>query len=113
MQWMNQIGMLKISHQARVKFSIGNYVDAVDCAVVPLSACHLLLGKPWQFDLDVTHRGHSNNFSFIHKVVSHVFKPTIKSTIMVVSFPTLKKEEEASSYTDPKVKDGFGSRRRE
>jgi hypothetical protein len=33
MQWMNQSGMLKITHKARVKFSIGNYIDTVDCDV--------------------------------------------------------------------------------
>jgi len=47
MQWMNQSGTLKITHRARVKFSVGNYVDSVDCNVVPMSACHLLLGRPW------------------------------------------------------------------
>ena len=65
MQWMNQSGTLKITHRARVKFSMGNYVDSVDCNVVPMNACHLLLGRPWQFDLDATHGGHSNTYSFI------------------------------------------------
>jgi hypothetical protein len=44
MQWMNQSGMLKITHKARVKFSIANYIDTVDCDIAPLSACNLLLG---------------------------------------------------------------------
>jgi hypothetical protein len=30
--------MLKIADKARVKFSIGNYVDRVDYAVAPLSS---------------------------------------------------------------------------
>ena len=47
MQWTNQSGTLKITHKARVKFSIGTYTDIVDCDVAPLSACHLLLGQPW------------------------------------------------------------------
>ena len=60
MQWMNQGGTLKIMHRARVKFLVGNYTDTVDCDVVPMNACHLLLGRPWQFDLDATHKGRSN-----------------------------------------------------
>jgi hypothetical protein len=60
MQWMNQGGTLKIMHRARVKFLVGNYTDIVDCDVVPMNACHLLLGRPWQFDLDATHKGRSN-----------------------------------------------------
>jgi hypothetical protein len=46
MQWMNQSGILKITHKTRVKFSISNYIDTVDCDVSPLSACHSLLGRP-------------------------------------------------------------------
>jgi hypothetical protein len=42
-QWMNQSGTLKITHKVRVKFSIGNYFDTMDCDVAPMSACHLLL----------------------------------------------------------------------
>ena len=48
---------LKITYKAWVKFSIGAYMDSVDCDVVPVSACHLLLGRPWQFDLNATHEG--------------------------------------------------------
>ena len=43
MQWMNQSGTLKITHKARIKFSVANCVDTVDCDIAPLSACHLLL----------------------------------------------------------------------
>ena len=64
---MNQSGTLKITHKVRVKFSIGNYVDSVDCDVAPMTACHLLLGRPWQFDVDATHGGRSNHYSFEHK----------------------------------------------
>jgi hypothetical protein len=35
---------VKITHKTRVKFSIGNYIDTVDCDVVAISVCHLLLG---------------------------------------------------------------------
>ena len=81
MQWMNQSGTLKITHRATVKFSIGNYMDTVDCAVAPMSACHLLLGRPWQFDVDATHGGRSNNYSFVHKGVHHILKPMKESDI--------------------------------
>ena len=81
MQWMNQSGTLKITHRARVKFSMGNYVDSVDCNVVPMNACHLLLGRPWQYDLDATHGGRSNTYSFIHKGVHHILKPMKESDI--------------------------------
>jgi hypothetical protein len=47
LQWMNQSGNLKITHKARVKFSVENYMDTIDCDVAAMSVCHLLLGQPW------------------------------------------------------------------
>jgi hypothetical protein len=97
MQWMNQSGMLKITHKARVTFSIGNYIDTVDYDVAPLSACHLLLGNPWQFDLDATHGGHSNSYSFMHKRIQHVLKPMIESAIKAEAFVPIKKKFHAAT----------------
>jgi hypothetical protein len=90
-QWMNQNGTLKITHNVRVTFLLGNYIDIVDCDDAPLSACHLLLGRPWQYDLDATHGGHSNSFSFVHKGVSHVLKPTQQSNRKAEGFILLKR----------------------
>jgi hypothetical protein len=102
MQWMNQSGMLKITHKARVKFFISNYIDAADCDVVPLSACHLLLGQPWQFDLDATHIGHSNTYSFMHKSLSHVLKPMIETAIKVHIFAAMRKTKKDPPMDTPK-----------
>lgn len=35
------------------------------CVILPMDACHLLLGRPWQYDRDATHRGNFNTYSFI------------------------------------------------
>lgn len=58
--WMNPAEKLKITHKVRVNFSIGNYTDKVDCDVVQMDVCHLLLGRPWEYDLNATHEGRSN-----------------------------------------------------
>jgi hypothetical protein len=47
--------------------SIGAYYDFVDCDVVPMQACSLLLGRPWEHDNDATHHGRSNKHTFMHK----------------------------------------------
>ena len=99
MQWMNQSGMLKIPHKVRVKFSIGNYVDTEDCDVAPMNACHLLLGRPWQFDLNATHGGRSNNYSFVHKGVHHVLKPMPDSSIKAEVFTPTKVKKKAPEVT--------------
>ena len=99
MQWMNQSGTLKITHNARVKFSVGTYIETVDCDVAPLSACHLLLGRPWQFDLDATHSDRSNNYSFVHKGVNHVLKPMLDSATKAEIFPSLKVKKKATEIS--------------
>ena len=50
-----------------VALSIGKYEDEVLCDVVPMHACHVLLGRPWQYDQKVTHDGFTNKYSFILK----------------------------------------------
>ena len=42
--------MLKVTHKVRVPFTVGDYVDEVECDVLPLEVCGLLLGRPWQYD---------------------------------------------------------------
>jgi len=50
LQWKNEDGELTIDKEEKVKFSVGNYKDKVLCDVVPMEACHILLGKLWQID---------------------------------------------------------------
>jgi len=66
-QWLNDSGKAKVTQTCRVSFSIGSYADSVDCDVVPMQACSLLLGRPWEHDNDATHHGRSNKYTFVHK----------------------------------------------
>jgi hypothetical protein len=65
-QWLNNSGKAKVTHTARVQFSIGTYHDYADCDVVPMQACSLLLGHPWEFDIDAIHYGRSNKYTLVH-----------------------------------------------
>jgi hypothetical protein len=47
-------------------FTIGTYSDFVDCDVVPMQACSLLLGRPWQVDREFVNNGKTNQYSIIH-----------------------------------------------
>ena len=51
----------------KVELFVGNYKDKVLCDVVPMEACHILLGRPWQFDKKTMHNGFTNEITFIHK----------------------------------------------
>jgi len=43
-QWLNDSGKAKVTQIARVHFSLSSYSDFVDCDVVAMQACSLLLG---------------------------------------------------------------------
>lgn len=58
-----------VNEQTWVEFSIGGYKDKILCDV---DACHLLLGRPWQFDRKVIYDGEENSISF--KKDSKTFK---------------------------------------
>jgi len=59
-QWFNNSSKVKVTRVVRVHFSISTYADYVDCYVVPMQACSLLLGRPWQFDKNSVHHGRNN-----------------------------------------------------
>jgi hypothetical protein len=65
-QWLNNSGKAKVTYIARVHFSIGTYHDYVDCDIVPMQACSLLLGRSWEFDIDAIHHGRSNKYTLVH-----------------------------------------------
>ena len=53
-EWLYNSGKLKVTHKVRLKFSVGTYEDTVVCDVLPMEACHVLLGRQWQFDMRST-----------------------------------------------------------
>ncbi|RDY08185.1 hypothetical protein CR513_07602, partial [Mucuna pruriens] len=66
LQWLSNIGELKVDKQVLVPFAIKNYKDEVLCDVVLIEAGHILLGRLWQLNRKVTHNGYTNYLSFIY-----------------------------------------------
>ncbi|XP_010445703.1 PREDICTED: uncharacterized protein LOC104774097 [Camelina sativa] len=63
--WLNSTSEIRISRRCHVPFSIGvNYKDMVCCDILPMDACHILLGRPWQYDRRVYHDGFTNTYAF-------------------------------------------------
>lgn len=54
---------------------MGSYHDEVLCDIIPMDACHMLLGWPWQFDRRVVNDGHANNYTLRKDEVCHKLKP--------------------------------------
>ena len=54
--WIKKGMETLITYQCRINFSMDkSYGDNVLCDVVEMDACHLILGRPWQYDVDATH----------------------------------------------------------
>ncbi|XP_019104878.1 uncharacterized protein LOC109134919 [Beta vulgaris subsp. vulgaris] len=56
---------MRVKTQALISFSIGGYKDELWGDMLPMSACYLLLGRPWQFYRKVIHEGDSNVYSVL------------------------------------------------
>ena len=58
--WLQKGHQLLVDEQCEVEFHIGKYQDKVVCDIMPMDVCHILLGRPWQYDRKVTHDGKTN-----------------------------------------------------
>lgn len=66
--WIRKGSETRVTETCRIPFSIGRfYQDDILCDVVEMDACHLLLGRPWQFDVDALHKGRDNSYQFTWK----------------------------------------------
>ena len=73
---------MSVDKHCLVSFSIGkNYQDEIWCDVVPMDACHLLLGRPWQFDRNANHDGIKNTYTFWKDGVKVILGPSKNESV--------------------------------
>nr|GME07556.1 Zinc finger, CCHC-type [Ipomoea batatas] len=76
--WIREGPSVTVSKVCRVPISIGkSYEDHVICEVIDMDACHILLGRPWQYDVDATHRGKINTYEFFWNQKKIVIPPAV------------------------------------
>ncbi|XP_074303008.1 uncharacterized protein LOC141637423 [Silene latifolia] len=75
LHWLNGENGIQVKKQALVSLSLGPYLDEVWCDIIPMNACHILLGRPWQFDRKVEHDGRANVYSVMKGNVRYNLKP--------------------------------------
>ena len=54
----------------------------MECDVAPKTVCHMLLGKPWQYDRYTQHCGRTNQYTLDLKGKKFVLKPMTPQLIM-------------------------------
>jgi len=82
LQWINKDRKLTVDKQVKVSLSVGNYKDEILCDVVPMEACHILLGRPWQFDKKTIHNVLTNEIIFTHREKKIVLYPLTPSLVV-------------------------------
>ncbi|XP_038685692.1 uncharacterized protein LOC119985466 [Tripterygium wilfordii] len=59
--WIQKGPITKVEELCHIPLSIGKqYRDEVLCDVIDMDASHVLLVRPWQFDVDMTYKGRFN-----------------------------------------------------
>ncbi|GAV61672.1 zf-CCHC domain-containing protein [Cephalotus follicularis] len=70
--WIKKGATVKVTEINRMSVSIGkHYSSIVVCDVVDMDASHVLLGRYWQYDVDITYKGRDNIYVFTwgaHKI---------------------------------------------
>lgn len=56
-------------------FKIGEYIDTMECDVAPMIVCHMLLGRPCQYDRSSLHCGRINQYTIKWKGKELILKP--------------------------------------
>lgn len=87
--WLQKGHQLLVDEQCEVEFHIDRYKDKVICDIMPMDVCHILLGRPWQYDQKVVHDGKTNCYKFVKDGIKHTLVPI--------------KEEETTKTSETKV----------
>ncbi|XP_057983708.1 uncharacterized protein LOC131168360 [Malania oleifera] len=61
--WVNAATM-PVGYRSLVPIKIADYEDEIWCDVLPMDVAHILLVRPWLYNLDVAHNGIANTYTF-------------------------------------------------
>jgi hypothetical protein len=98
--WLQKGHQVNVTKQCLVEFKIGGYKDEILCDVIPMDVCHLLLGRPWQYDRNVIHDGRKNTYTLEKNGRTHMLLPIknqevkteVSNTVLLMSGKELLKE---------------------
>ncbi|KAK1627943.1 hypothetical protein QYE76_002258 [Lolium multiflorum] len=99
-QWLSDKGNVKIQHTVTVTFKIGPYEDTIECDVVPMTVCHMLLGRPWQYDKKAIHDGLSNTYTFKVNDKKFELRPTTPSQIITDNAKALARAQLRTHHSE-------------
>ncbi|GJZ22515.1 RNA-directed DNA polymerase [Tanacetum coccineum] len=76
--WIKKGLALKVTKICKVPLAIGkHYNELVICDVIDIEACHVLLGRPWQHDMDATPQVVKDVEDVMENAIPAVIKPLL------------------------------------
>uniref|UniRef100_A0A2N9HV25 RNA-directed DNA polymerase n=1 Tax=Fagus sylvatica TaxID=28930 RepID=A0A2N9HV25_FAGSY len=94
LSWLKKGNSVKVDKRCLVSFSIRKqFHDKVLCDIVKMDACHLLLGRPWQFDRSTIHDGRRNSYNLVKEGQKFTLLPMKKRAKSAYRMTPLEKEE--------------------
>ncbi|KAL9679311.1 hypothetical protein QQ045_017169 [Rhodiola kirilowii] len=107
--WVSKGSQVRVTLICKVPISIGkHYREEVPCDVLEMYVCHVLLGRPWQYDLDVTYRGRDNVMMFTwekHKIAMTLILSFDRQPSKESNFLVMKHSEQEFSADVEKIID--------
>eukprot|EP00253_Pinus_taeda_P013296 PITA_13296 len=73
--WLQKGHQVIVTEQCNVEMKIGTYNNVILCDIMPMDVCHVLLGRPWQFDRKAIHDGRRNTYTIEKDRVKHTLLP--------------------------------------
>jgi hypothetical protein len=91
--WLQKGHQVTVTKQCLVEFNIRGYNDKILCDAIPMDVCHLLLGRPWQYDRNVIHDGRMNTYTLEKNGRTHMLLPIkdkevkteVRNTVLLMS----------------------------
>jgi hypothetical protein len=91
--WLQKGHQVTVTKQCLVEFKIGGYNDKILCDVIPMDVFHLLLGRPWKYDINMIHDGRMNTYTLEKNGRTHMLLPIkdkevkseVSNTILLMS----------------------------
>ncbi|CAL8990389.1 unnamed protein product [Prunus brigantina] len=90
--WIDDTSSIPVTQRCHVPIQFSSYKDHVWCDVVDMDVSHILLGRPWIYDYNVTILGQENICSFIHKGKKITMKP-LQPKLMNQSIPNKEEQD--------------------
>ena len=53
--WLHKGHQILVSEKCEIDLQVGTYKYKIICDIMPMDVCHVLLGRPWQYDKKVFH----------------------------------------------------------